>query len=290
MFQKTGVRIATLISTFIILMMIIVFFFITYKMGNYASKIQARGKDASIIGAKNVGTIIENAINFRILSKIDFFDSQFVPLKNTDPQEYETKFDRYLNGALSPILNEYLQSEDIVYARALDLNGYVPVKTMIVEKAPNPVIDTLGKQILLDDRTNKASLDDQKGLVQIYTTPQNITITEFSSPIYVKGVRWGTFIVGYKDYPKNNFSFFLRPFSLIGWSVLLIVTISVIFLIINYFLSPITQLSKMASNAADGKIDEKIHIPGNTDLGELGSAIDRLRVSMKVAIERLAKN
>ena len=63
-----------------------------------------------------------------------------------------------------------------------------------------------------------------------------------------------------------------------------------IFIIANYFLTPIAKLSKMTSNAADGNIDEKIYVAGNTDLGELGKTIDRLRISMKVAIERLSIN
>ena len=290
MFQRIGVRIATLVSAFISLMITIGLFFTMYTMGNSTSLIHTRGAEASIIGAKSVGTIIENAINFNVLSKTDFFDSQFVPLKNTDPQEYETKFDRYLNGALSPVVNEYLQNSDIVYARAVDLNGYVPVKTMIDEDAKNPVIDPLGKQILLDNRTNKASLDDQKGLFQIYTNEDNVTITEFSSPIYVKGVRWGTFFVGYKDYPSANFSTFFTPTMIVAYVILLLIITVVIFLVVNHFLKPIAQLSKMTSSAADGNINEEIYVTGNTDLGELGRTINRLRISMKVAIERLASN
>jgi methyl-accepting chemotaxis protein len=290
MFQRIGVRIATLVSAFISLMITIGLFFTIYTMGNSKSLTHIRGEEASIFGAKSVGTVIENAIDFKILSKTDFFDSQFVPLKNTDPQEYETKYDRYLNGALSPIINEYLQSNDIVYARAVDLNGYVPVKTVIDEKAQNPVIDTLGKQILLDNRTNKASLDDQKGLFQIYTNEDNITITEFSSPIYVEGVRWGTFFVGYKDYPSGNFSGFITPQLIVAYVILLLIMTVFIFLVVNHYLKPIAQLSKMTSNAADGNINEEIYVTGNTDLGELGRTINRLRISMKVAIERLARN
>lgn len=290
MFQRIGVRIATLVAAFISLMITIGLFFTMYTMGNSKSLIHIRGEESSIIGAKSVGTVIENAIGMNRLSKTDFFDSQFVPLKNTDPQEYETKYDRYLNGALSPIINEYLQNNDIVYARAVDLNGYVPVKTMIDEKDQNPVIDALGKQILLDNRTNKASLDDQKGLFQIYTNEDNVTISEFSSPIYVEGVRWGTFFVGYKDYPAGNFSVFFTPRLIAGYVILLLIMIVFIFLVVNYYLKPIAQLSKMTSNAADGNINEEIYVTGNTDLGELGRTINRLRISMKVAIERLTIN
>lgn len=288
MFQKTGVRIASLVSAFFILMMTIGFFLIIYKLEISLSQKQMRGKEASIFGAKSVGTTIENAINFRILTRMDFFDSQFVPIANTDPQEYETKFDRYLNGALSPLFNEYIKSEDIVYARAVDLNGYVPVKNIIDDTGQNPVIDTFGKQILLDDRINKASLDDKKGLVQIYTNENDVVITEFSSPIYVKGVRWGTFIVGYKDYPAANFSTFFTPLLLFGYIIFLLISTVVIFLIINYFLAPIAQLLEMTASAAEGNIDEEIQVAVNSDLGELGRAINRLRISMKLAIDRIA--
>ncbi|XPS87260.1 putative HAMP linker domain containing methyl-accepting chemotaxis protein [Desulfosarcina variabilis str. Montpellier] len=290
MFQRISVRIAIVVSAFAIIMITTVFFFTIYKMGNSISEIQTRGKESSIIGAKSVGTIIENAISFKILTKIDFFDSQFVPLKNTEPQEYETKFDRFLNGALSPIFHEYLQNKDVVYARAVDLNGYVPVKTIIDKKLQNPVIDASGKQILLDDRTNKASLDDKKGLVQIYSDDNDITITEFSAPIYVQGMRWGTFFVGYKNYPAANLSTFFTPLLLIEYIIFLIVAILVIFLSVNYFLTPIAQLSKMTSSAADGNIDEEISVAGNSDLSDLGRTINRLRISMKVAIERLSIN
>jgi HAMP domain-containing protein len=265
-------------------------FLVIYNMKGSISQLQAQGKESSIIGAKAVGSIIEHAIDLKILTKIDFFDSQFVPVKNTDPQEYETKFDKYLNGALSPLFNEYLQNKDIVYARAVDLNGYVPVKAIIDDEAEDPIIDAYGKQILLDDRTNKASLDDKKGLVQIYSDKNKIRITVFSSAIYFKGISLGSFFLGYKVYPASAFSTFFTPIHLIEYTLFLLILIVAIFLIVNLPLTPISKITQMTSSVADGNIDDTIYIAGKTDLCELAKTIDRLRISMKVASNRLARN
>jgi HAMP domain-containing protein len=54
-------------------------------------------------------------------------------------------------------------------------------------------------------------------------------------------------------------------------------------------LNPITHLVDVVNKISMGEIDKKIEITSNDEIKDLADAIDRLRTSMKMAIEKLYK-
>ena len=82
----------------------------------------------------------------------------------------------------------------------------------------------------------------------------------------------------------------------IRWYVIITSVITVLIvitfmrtLINNIILKPITHLVDVVDKISMGETDKKIDISSNDDIQDLADAIDRLRISMKMAIEKLYK-
>jgi HAMP domain-containing protein len=50
---------------------------------------------------------------------------------------------------------------------------------------------------------------------------------------------------------------------------------------------PILEMSKIADRISMGEIDQPVPNFGNDELGDLSQSIDRLRISVKVLLERM---
>ena len=82
----------------------------------------------------------------------------------------------------------------------------------------------------------------------------------------------------------------------IRWYVIITSVITVLIvitfmrtLINNIILKPITHLVDVVDKISMGETDKKIDISSNDEIQDLADAIDRLRISMKMAIEKLYK-
>ncbi len=75
--------------------------------------------------------------------------------------------------------------------------------------------------------------------------------------------------------------------SIIG-GITLIGILVVIFLA-NRIISPIIYLTEKANEISQGKINEAIQVRTNDEIRDLGEALERLRESVKIALERLKK-
>ena len=121
MFQRLGIKISIVVSGFIALMAVLGAFLIVANTDSHLDLLKKQGRWSSIIGARSVSAILEEVIDAGGFVRDDLFDSQFIPVENTSPQKYSTKYDDFVSKALFPIENEYLQDKNIVYARVIDL-------------------------------------------------------------------------------------------------------------------------------------------------------------------------
>jgi HAMP domain-containing protein len=63
----------------------------------------------------------------------------------------------------------------------------------------------------------------------------------------------------------------------------------VVFGVVVYFLKPISGLAEVAGRVADGDMDRSVEIGGSNDIAALADAIERLRVSLKLSMDRVLK-
>jgi nitrate/nitrite-specific signal transduction histidine kinase len=111
---------------------------------------------------------------------------------------------------------------------------------------------------------------------------------DVSAPIYVKGKHWGGFRVA-----ASMDRIAARQKSLILtlagiFAIFTIVTVGAIFLLVQIAMRPVVSLTEAAKQISLGEaLDEQIKPETEDEIGQLTKTIDRLRLSMKAAMQRL---
>ena len=73
-------------------------------------------------------------------------------------------------------------------------------------------------------------------------------------------------------------------------ATVLIVALLMLFILIHVALRPISRFTQIAQALADGDLDQKIEHPSQDEMGRFADVLERLRISLKAAIDRLRRN
>ncbi len=293
--RKLGLKISILTNIILFIVTVIGAAFLYYQQNNLFDKqLVDKGKMASIIGAKAVGRILEEAIDNGVLTLSEVMDTNYEEIPGFDPPKFHTKYDRYTDRAFLSLQDEFLKTTDLLYAATLDVNGYVPTHNTRFSKAitGEKQKDLLGnrtKRIFKDEVSMRAQKNTQEGFLQEYSRDTGEMTWDISTPVYVKGKHWGCFRVGFALTAINQTKLkLLISLGLIGFAIFMISTTTV-FVIINHNLRPLTEFTRVASDLADGHMDEKIKWETKDEIGKLADVLERLRISLKAAMERLSR-
>ena len=290
---RIGMKVSMIVNAFILIILSVgTYVLIAKQSGSLEAELLNRGRIQSIVGAKMVGQILEEAIDNGVFSVTDSFDTHYEKIGDFDPPKFHTKYDFYMDKAILALEDEFLDDQSIVYAVAVDTNGYLPTHNTRFQQpiTGDQAKDKTGnrtKRIFDDPVGIKAARNVDKGLLQVYKRDTGETMWDVSSPIFVKGKHWGGFRIGLSlaaiDAAKTQLTH--TVFGIMA--TILVISLSLIFIIVNHFLAPIRTLSDAANNIAAGKqLDEEIVTTNNDEVGELQGALDRLRTSMVIALRR----
>lgn len=294
--KRIAVKVTVIVNIFIFLIISLGTYVLMAKQGTkLEAELLNRGKIQAIIGAKMIGQLIEEAIDNGVFSVADAFDKNYEQIGNFEPPKYHTKYDAYLDKAILSLEDEFLLDQSIVFAVAVDENGYLPTHNTRYQQpiTGDPAKDMVGnrtKRIFNDTVGLKAAKNTEKGLLQIYKRDTGVTMWDVSSPIYVKGKHWGGFRIGLSltaiDDAKNDLKTTLFGIMM----TILILSLVLIFVIVNYFLAPIKVLTQRANNVANGQnLEEEIEVTNEDEFGEMQRSLERLRMSMVIALRRNKK-
>ncbi len=160
-------------------------------------------------GAAAIAARFEADLQAGRLALDDLFDRRYVPLPGTQPQKYQTRFDRYADTVLPEIQEPLLARNDaLVYAIATTPEGYVPTHNRAFNHPPvgDPAIDIVrsrGKR-LFDDRTgSRCGSHRRELLLQTYSRDTGELMHDLSVPIMVRGRHWGGLRLGYRPEPET---------------------------------------------------------------------------------------
>ncbi len=292
--SRMGIRVALKVSCFLIIMIAAGVGYV-YRVQTdiiYGQMIE-EGRILSMVGAKSVAAVMEEAVDNKVISIDALFDKQYEIISGFSPPKYHTKYDAYLDRAILKLQDEFLENPTVLYAMALDVNGYVPTHNSRYQQpiSGDENKDFVGnrtKRIFTDEYSIKAARSQEKGLVQ-HDNHKNDVVVDISSPIFVKSRHWGCFKIGLTPASMLTLKKPLLKALTIGGVVFLIFSVLVIFLIVNRSLKPLVTFSKMASDLADGDVDQKIIFKRKDEIGKVAEALERLRISLKAAIERLMR-
>ena len=114
--------------------------------------------DRAISAANRISGLFEDAITQRKISLDDLFDNSYVPIPETNPMQYRTRFLTFVEEMLPDIQEPLLASDKrMVFCAAVDRNGYLPVHNKIYsqpQRAGEVIWNTANcrNQRIFDDR------------------------------------------------------------------------------------------------------------------------------------------
>jgi methyl-accepting chemotaxis protein len=222
---------------------------------------KAQAKFDSLVAAKAVGKLFEEAIDNGALSANEAFDTEYQPYG---------KF-------------------------TVDNNGYLPTHN---SKFQQPITgdkdkDKVGnrtKRIFNDPTGLAAAKNTQSGFIQVYKRDTGETMWDVSNPIIVKGKQWGNFRIGLSIDALQKAKMTLLAQLLFSMALILFLSFILVFYTIKKSLDPLTALTAAASRMADGEVNEQIYVVTSKDeIGDLAEVLERMRISLKTAMDRLMK-
>jgi len=156
------------------------------------------------LAAKRVGQLFEKSISDKIISTQDLFDFNYQPVENTAPQKFTSGFDSFTDRYLPQIQETLLEEfKDMIYAIAIDTNGYVPTHNKCFAKQLTgnlevDVANSRSKRIYDDATCIRHCQNTEKFLLQTYKRDTGEVMHDVSAPVFVQGKHWGGFRIAFK--------------------------------------------------------------------------------------------
>lgn len=293
---KIGVKVSLFVNFFILIVMAVgTYILIDRQSESLEAELLSRGQTQAIVGAKMISKILEEAIDNGVFSMTDAFDTDYMPIGNFTPPKFHTKYDIYMDKAVLGLQDEFLLNTSVVYAVAVDKNGYLPTHN---SRYQNPITGDVEKD-RAGNRTKrvfnapvelKAAQNTEKGLRQIYHRDNGQVLWDISSPIMVKGKHWGGFRLGIELTTIEVAKKKLMLTLLFIMGTILVFSIVLTTTIVGRSLAPVRVLSDRADNLAHGKnLQDEILATRHDEIGELQESLNRLRMSMLIALKMKKK-
>ena len=295
MFRKISIKVALFVN--IVLFMVVGIGTIQLakeQFNRLDEQYKTQAKFDSLVGAKAVSTVFEEFIDNGAVSAADIFDTEYQPYGKFEPAKYRTKYDVYADRALLSLQDEMLKNPSIIFAVTVDNNGYLPTHN---SKFTQPITgdkakDKVGnrtKRIFNDPTGLAAAKNTQPGFLQIYKRDTGETMWDVSSPIIVKGKQWGNFRIGLSIDLLKKAKISILGQLILSMAVILVISFILVFFTIKSSLQPLVALTHKASLMADGDVSQPIIAYSKDEIGELAEVLERMRISLKTAMDRLMR-
>lgn len=293
--NKIAVKVS--IRVFILLAMVIgagAWYISKEQSKSLEAQLLKRGTMHALIGAKAYSRVLEEAIDNGTLTVKDAFDTAYEIIPGFEPPKYHTKYDSYLDKAILAVEDEVLKDESVVFAVGVDVNGYLPTHNTryqqpITGDKEKDLVGNRTKRMFTDPVGIKAAKNTEPGFLQVYNRDTGETMWDISAPIIVKGKHWGGFRIGFSLTKTNEAKRDLAMSLYMTLAALLIIAAIAVTVAVNMALKPLGELTRAASDLADGKVENEIAVKTTDEIGQLADVLERLRVSLKAAMDRLSR-
>jgi methyl-accepting chemotaxis protein len=153
--------------------------------------------------------IFEQAVARGEVKLDDLFDTDYVEIAGTNPQQYRTKYLDWADRALPAFQEAFLAREPrMAFCAMVDRNGYLPVHNKIYSHPQRPgdvawnTANSRNRRIFNDPAGLAAAHNLRSYLVQSYARDMGngntVMMREIDVPIRVQGRHWGGFRTAYK--------------------------------------------------------------------------------------------
>lgn len=255
-----------------------------YRQSNAMRKaLTDRGIIVAQTGAAAAGKVLSDAIRYGVLTEEQVFDTDYRLIPNTDPPKYHTAYDQYTDQNLRGIQDSYLKDNIIIYAVALDINGYVPTHNTVSTAQTGLGYNPSRTKRIFNDPVGIAAVQNlEPYLFQEYKRDTGEIMWDISSPIYVNGRHWGGFRVGFSIEETNKRIAAIRN-EIIGGGLVLIVALIILILYISQLITdPVKRLEQEAMRVARGDLSAiSLEAESSDEMGRLirsfSIMVDKLR-------------
>ena len=174
-------------------------FMIKFKTGSYVDKVYSILLDAKT----EIEKTFEDAVKNGIISSADLWDRNYVPVPNTNPQKYKTRFTDFTKKYIQPIEDKYLNMDpNFKFVVLVDNNGYLPAHNSIYDKPltgdyEKDLVGNRSMRIFNDPTGLAAARNTNPVLLQTYMRDTGVVMNDISVPIYFEGKHWGGLRIGF---------------------------------------------------------------------------------------------
>ncbi len=282
MSEKLSIKIASiLIMVMVVIMSIFTIYFVKSRSENMEEELLSKGRIEALVGARMMEQIIEEQLASGRLSLEDVFDTNYVPIPNTDPQKYHTRYDTQFDKLIFDIQNEYLKDDQVVFAVLVDRNGYLPTHNNVYSKplTGDREKDKVGnrtKRLFNDPVGLAAAKNDKELFKQVYARDTGEKMWDISAPVFVKGKHWGGFRIGFSMLKTETKIAELEKQIIFSMLLLLLISSITIYIVVRRYTRPLLRLTEVAQRIADGNLDEEVPVESRDEIGKLAAAFNKM--------------
>jgi HAMP domain-containing protein len=253
---------------------------------------------ASALGAQMYGVLMEDGIDNGLLTPGDVFDTSYQEIRGYDwggKPKYHTRYDGFTDRVVLAFQDRFLDTPEFMFAVGADVNGYVPTHNTPYQQALTGDVarDLAGnrtKRIFNSPVELKAATNEAGTLVQQYKRDTGADVWDVSTPVFVKGKHWGGFRIGVSVDEIMRHKTELMVALSATFAILLILSVAVIFVMVKRSMKPLEQLATTAMAMSTGEeLDNPVKAATIDEVGRMAKSLDRLRTSLKAAMERLGE-
>ncbi|HEX9080321.1 MAG TPA: methyl-accepting chemotaxis protein [Desulfuromonadaceae bacterium] len=170
-----------------------------FSVGNYHDKVKGYLREVH----DQTLAAIERALADRTLTLEGLFDRNYIPIPNTTPQKFTTKFDAFFDRAVSPFQEQIVNRDSkVLFVVCVDNNGYLPCHNLRYTKplTGDPEVDKNNNRTkrMFNDRTGIRCARNTEGfLLQTYRRDTGEILNDLSLPLFINGRHWGGIRAGY---------------------------------------------------------------------------------------------
>ncbi|MFZ5640581.1 MAG: methyl-accepting chemotaxis protein [Bacillota bacterium] len=286
-FNSLKIKNSLILISVMVPLLIIFLSYSIYRQGDaLRTALLERGVILAQTGAETTGKILSDAIKYGKLTESQVFDKDYKLIPNTSPQKYHTQYDTYTDENLRQIEDAFLKDKVVVYAVAVDTNGYLPThNTKFSQVGKGRNLDR-SKRLFDDPVGNAAAQNTKPYLRQEYPRDTGEIMWDISSPIYVNGKHWGGFRIGFSIDETNKQIAAATQRSIVYGSMLTVALILLSVYISNRISNPVKLLEEEANRIASGDFSLSSMVTDARD--EVGSLM-RSFVNMIIKLRDLAE-
>ena len=166
--------------------------------------------ERSIAGREEIRRMTERALAEGRLAPADAFDTDYVRVPGSDPEQYDNRFNAFADRHIRPILDRIAASDPRILGTACtDINAYLPTH-MTAKSEPQRVNDPAwnavhcrNKRFFMDEATARAIAYDGDFMLMTYRQDMGQgryrPVKSVFVPLWFNGRRWGNFEMAYAD-------------------------------------------------------------------------------------------